>query len=64
MLFLPTRRYVSAVYAIWPCVCSVKATKHSQRRTIAYRDCSFLLPKMLVKFRWDHPQRWRQMQVG
>ena len=35
-----------------------------QRHTIAQELYSFLTPKISAKFRHDHPQRGRQIEVG
>jgi len=56
---------------LWPCVRPsvtvlsewLNLALRIQRRTIAYRDSSFLTPKVLLKFQTS-PQRGRQMQVG
>ena len=59
--FLP-RDAMLAQYMLWPRVClSVchnwvfyQTTKRKQRRTISQGLC-FLLPKILMKIEWDHP---------
>jgi len=67
------RRYASAVYAValcpfvFPSVTSRSSTKtvgsRKQGHTVA-RDSSFLMPKILVKFEWGHPNRSAKCRWG
>ena len=67
-----TRHCASMVHAIVMCLsvtsqCPIQTAKCMIVQTVPHelpRDCSFLMPKILAKLKWDYPQRRCQMQVG
>jgi len=78
--FLPHDTMLSAVYAVvvclsvclyvcmCVCVCHTPVLYqngyHADKATREPRDTSFLTPKFIAKFEWDHPLWGRQMKVG
>jgi len=71
---------LSAVYAVVVCLCvclcvyvsvtlryCIKTAKLRITQTMPHDSpmtLVFLMPKIMAKFKWDHPLRGRQMQVG
>jgi len=65
---------LSAVYAVVVCLCvcvchtryCIKTAKNriTQITTHDSHDSSFLMPKIMAKFKRDHPLQRRKMQVG
>jgi len=74
---LSTVYAVDVCLCVWVCVCvcvcvsvtlryCIKSAKRRITQVTPHDDpmTSFLTPKIMAKFEWDHPLRGQQMQVG